>query len=157
MTATPPMPALPSGHWDVPRPFLLPLRVGPEHLDAFEHTNNVTYLHWLEDVAWAHSAALGLSMDEYRRINTGFVVRRRELDYLSPTFAGDTLWTGTWIHANSGRLDMWRHYQIIRESDGKTVLRGASQWVCVDIKTGRPKRQPPEFIAAFSPGRGAIS
>jgi acyl-CoA thioester hydrolase len=27
------------------------------------------------------------------------------------------------------------------------VLRGQTQWVCVDMKSGRPKRMPPEFQA----------
>lgn len=143
-------------HWDIERPFIKAITVGAEHLDAFGHTNNVMYLRWLEDVAWAHSNALGLSMADYTRLNTGCVVRRHELDYLAPTFAGDELHSATWIHENSGRLDMWRRYQIIRASDAKTVLRGTSQWVCVDMQTGRPKRQPPEFIAAYRAGRGAL-
>src|SRR3546814_3964932 len=42
---------------------------------------------------------------------------------------------------------MWRRYQIVRASDRKTVLRGQTQWVCVDMKSGRPKRMPPEFQA----------
>ena len=46
---------------------------------------------------------------------------------------------------------MWRAYQIIRERDRKTVLRGRTQWICVDMSTGRPRRQPPEFVAAYVP------
>jgi acyl-CoA thioester hydrolase len=34
------------------------------------------------------------------------------------------------------------------------VLRGRTQWICVDMKTGRPRRQPPEFIAAYRPAHG---
>ena len=142
--------------WDVPAPFTLAVTVGPEHLDAYQHTNNVVYLGWLEQVAWAHSNALGLDMAAYCRLNVGCVARRHELDYLAPTFAGDALMLATWIHENDGRLSMWRRYQIIRVADAKTVLRGATQWVCVDMTTGRPKRQPPEFVAAYTNGRGAI-
>lgn len=142
--------------WDVAHPFTRAVTVGAEHLDAFGHVNNVTYLKWLEDVAWAHSNALGLGWDAYRRLNTGCVVHRHELDYLAATFAGDELMTATWIHENSGRIDMWRRYQIIRVSDGKTVMRAASHFVCVDFTSGRPKRQPPEFVAAYTTGRGAL-
>src|SRR5579885_3324958 len=60
-----------------------------------------------------------------------------------------SLWLGTWIVENDGRLAMWRGYQIIRVSDGKTVLRGRTQWVCVDMKSGKPRRQPPEFLRAY--------
>ncbi len=138
-------------HWDVVSPFVQVLTVGPEHLDAFEHTNNVVYLAWLQDVAWAHSVSLGFGMDDYRKIGAGCVARRHELDYLAPTFADDRLHVATWVAENGGRLDMWRAYQIIREQDGRTVLRGRTQWICVDMKTGRPRRQPPEFVAAYRP------
>ncbi len=137
-------------NWDVPRPFIQKLTVTTEHLDAFGHTNNVVYLSWLQDVAWAHSVSLGFGMDDYRRVGAGCVARRHELDYLAATFAGDRLQVATWIAENAGRLDMWRAYQIIREQDGRTVLRGRTQWICVDMQTGRPRRQPPEFVSAYA-------
>ena len=141
--------------WDIPAPFIQPVTVGPQHLDAFGHTNNVVYLQWLEQVAWAHSNALGLDFGAYERLNAGCVARRHELDYLAATFAGDELLLATWVHENDGRLNMWRRYQIIRAGDSKTILRGQTHWVCVDMKSGKPKRQPPEFITAYVPGRGA--
>jgi len=142
--------------WDIPRPFIRPVTVVEGDIDAFGHTNNVVYLRWLEQVAWEHSNTLGLTMDDYRRLGAGCVARRHELDYLAPSFVGDELLTATWIHENSGRLDMWRRYQIIRIRDRKTLLRGATQWVCVDMQSGRPRRQPAEFVAAYCTGRGAV-
>lgn len=141
----------PQYSWDVPAPFIERARVGPEHLDQFGHTNNVVYLQWLEKVAWAHSISLGLGFDAYERLGAGCVARRHELDYLAATFAGDELLLATWVHENDGRLSMWRAYQIIRVGDGKTVLRGRTHWVCVDLKTGRPKRMPAEFVNGYRP------
>jgi acyl-CoA thioester hydrolase len=135
--------------WDVVAPYVERVTVEPAHLDAFGHTNNVVYLQWLEKVAWGHSIHLGLDFADYERLNAGCVARRHELDYLAPTFAGDELALGTWVHENDGRLSMLRRYQIIRVNDGKTVLRGQTQWVCIDMKSGRPRRQPPEFVAAY--------
>jgi len=137
--------------WDVVNPFVERVTVGPDDLDQFGHTNNVVYLRWLEQVAWAHSQRLGLGFDTYEKLGCGCVARRHELDYLAPTFAGDELWLATFIIENDARLSMWRGYQIIRAGDGKTVLRGRTHWVCVDLKTGRPRRQPPEFVAAYKP------
>lgn len=139
--------------WDVAAPFIERVKVGAEHLDRFGHTNNVMYLQWLERVAWAHSVSLGLGFDEYQRLGAGCVARRHELDYLAPTFAGDVLLLGTWIHENDGRLTMWRAYQIVRVADNKTVLRGRTQWVCVDLASGKPRRQPPEFVAGYLPAQ----
>lgn len=137
--------------WDVAEPFVQPVVVGHEHIDEFGHTNNVQYLRWCEQVAWAHSRSLGLSMEAYERLGSGCVARRHELDYLAPTFSGEELMLATWVHENDGRLSMWRAYQIIRVGDGRTVLRGRTLWICVDLATGRPKRMPAEFVDAYRP------
>ncbi|MDR3419111.1 MAG: thioesterase family protein [Nevskia sp.] len=137
--------------WDVPAPYIERVTVAAADIDLFGHTNNVVYLSWLERVAWSHSQRLGLDFAAYERLGCGCVARRHELDYLAPTFAGDELLLATYIQENDGRLSMWRGYQIIRAGDGKTVLRGRTHWVCVDLKTGRPRRQPPEFVAAYRP------
>jgi len=147
-SATPsdPVLALP---WDVDAPFTQRVVVGPEHLDSFQHTNNVVYLSWLEQVAWGHSQSLGLGIDDYRRLGAGCVARRHELDYLAATFEHDVLHLATWIAETDARVTMWRAYQVIREQDRRTVLRGRTQWVCVDMDTGRPKRMPPAFVDAY--------
>ncbi len=134
--------------WDFPQPFILKKQVGPEHLDEMRHTNNVVYLKWLEDVAWEHSRHLGLDWAAYERLGHGMVARRHELDYLAPTFLGEEIWLATWI-MYSDKLSIRRAYQFLRPADGATVFRGRTQWVCVDIKEGRVRRMPPEFVEAY--------
>ena len=135
--------------WAVKTPFVEPVTVVHSDTDAMGHTNNVTYLRWLESVAWNHSKSLGMSMARYRELGTGCVARRHELDYLAATFEGEELLLGTWIVENDERLSMWRGYQIFRPADRKLVMQARTHWVCIDMKSGRPKRQPPEFIAAY--------
>lgn len=137
--------------WDISAPFVEKARVSSEHLDQFGHTNNVVYLQWCERVAWAHSQSLGLGFADYERLGAGCVARRHELEYLAATFEADELLLGTWIAECDTKFTMWRAYQVIRVSDGKTVLRGRTHWICIDMKTGRPKRMPPEFVAAYRP------
>ena len=137
--------------WDVARPFIERVRVSAADLDRFAHTNNVTYLAWLERVAWSHSISLGLDFADYERLGAGCVARRHELDYLLPTFAGDELLLGTWVDECDAKFTMWRAYQIVRVADGKTILRGRTRWVCIDMMTGKLKRMPPEFVAAYRP------
>lgn len=134
--------------WDYPNPHLLPLTVDDQHLDAMRHTNNVVYLAWVEQVAWDHSHQLGLSWDDYVRLGHGMVARRHELDYLAPTVAGDQLLLATWI-IRADRLSITRAYQFVRQSDHKTVFRGTTRWVCVDLESGRPRRLPAEFERAY--------
>jgi acyl-CoA thioester hydrolase len=46
---------------------------------------------------------------------------------------------------------MERRFQLVRASDGATVLRGRWELVCIDISGGRPRRMPAEFLEAYMP------
>jgi acyl-CoA thioester hydrolase len=139
--------------WDYPKPFTLSVVVQAQDIDVMGHTNNVVYLKWLEQVAWAHSNQLGLDWAAYQRLGRAVVARRHELDYLAASYAGDELVLGTWLADNDGKLSLWRRYQVIRKKDGLTLLRGLTHWVCVDIVTGKPRRQPEEFLQAYGVAR----
>ncbi|MGB0956576.1 MAG: acyl-CoA thioesterase [Panacagrimonas sp.] len=139
-------------NWDVHEPFVRTITVIDEHQDEFGHTNNVSYLSMLQDVAWMHSQKLGLGMADYQRLGAGCVVRRHELNYLAPTHLGDRLAVATWVDENDFRLCMWRGYQIIREQDQALVMRARSQFVCIDMQSGKPRRMPPAFCA-YQPAR----
>lgn len=135
--------------WDYPQPHVLPMTVGRESIDLMGHANNVEYLRWLESVAWQHSNVLGLDWAAYQRLDRAMVARHTELTYLAPAFAGDELLIGTWIVENDQKLSIVRQYQLVRPKDGKTLLRGRTQWVCVEISTGKPKRMPAEFLVGY--------
>jgi acyl-CoA thioester hydrolase len=138
-----------SFRWDFENPYLLEKTVEADDIDIMGHTNNVVYLKWLEQVAWSHSNSLGLGWEVYETLNRALVARRHELDYLAATFEGDQLTLATWIIENDGRIGVTRAYQVIRHSDGKTVLRGRTRWVCIDLKSGKPKRMPDEFVNGY--------
>ena len=139
----------PEAAWDAPSPHVLPVSVADAHIDLMRHVNNVHYLQWLEDVAWDHSIALGMSPRDYARLGHGMVVRRHELDYLVPALLGDRVLLATWI-VGLDKLSLHRRYQFVRERDGATLFRGATHFVCVDIDSGRVRRMPPEFSAVYS-------
>lgn len=139
---------MPEISWDFPDPHILKVKVLPEHIDVMQHTNNVVYLRWLEDIAWDHSRVLGLDEAAYQRLGYGMAARRHELDYLLPTHLGEEIWLGTWI-LNTGRLSIRRGYQFLRPADGQTVFRGRTHWVCISIRDGKPRRLPPEFQEAY--------
>lgn len=134
--------------WDHPHPYVLQVVVENRHIDLMRHTNNVFYLQWLEDAAWAHSTALGLTPVQYEACGHGLVVRQHELNYLAPTLLGDELLLGTWI-TSVDKLSLYRAFQFIRAGDGKTVFRARTHYVCVDIAQGRVKRMPTEFSTVY--------
>jgi len=135
--------------WDRPHPHTLVVTVAPEHIDLMRHTNNVVYLQWLEDVAWAHSVALGLGPAEYEALGHGMVVRQHELNYIQATRLGERVVLATWL-TGADKLTLQRHYQFVRLDDGQTVFRGRSEFVCVDIAQGKVRRMPPAFLEAYA-------
>lgn len=139
----------PTAAWLCTPQFTGKLTVQSEHLDEFGHTNNTIYLVWMQAIAALHSKQLGLTFQDFVELGFGCVARQHHMEYKLPTFEGDTLWLGTWISRNEGKADMTRQYQFVRESDQATVMLGHTQWVCIDMQTGRPKRQPPRFLEAY--------
>ena len=137
--------------WDAPHPHVMPVDVATAHIDLMQHVNNVHYLQWLENVAWDHSVSLGMRHADYTRLGHGMVVRRHELDYVSPALLGDRVLLATWI-VGLDRLSLHRRYQFVRESDGATLFRGATHFVCVEIASGKVRRMVPEFAAAYARG-----
>ncbi|MEP4486122.1 MAG: acyl-CoA thioesterase [Halioglobus sp.] len=135
--------------WDYPHPHTLEIDVQPEHIDGLLHTNNTVYIGWCEQVAWNHSASLGLDLERYQALNRAMAITHCEYDYLQASREGDRLIAGTWIVDWDKRLSMRRCFQIIRMSDSATLLRGDVQFVCIALDTGRPKRLPPEFISGY--------
>ena len=138
-------------NWDYPNPHILKVQVLPENIDQLGHANNRVYLNWIMTAAYAHSESLGLSVDDYLNIGVAMVAKRHELNYIAATFVNDELIIGTWIATNDNRFNSQRNYQIIRLSDDKTILRAETDWVSMNIQTGKPQRMPEEFIQCYKP------
>ena len=136
-------------NWDFPKPFTLAVSPGLDDIDGLQHTNNAVYVRWCETVGWAHSAALGLALADYQRLDRAMAIRRGEYDYLLPSFIGDELLLGTWLAGSDGRITLERRFQLIRRSDRATVLRGRWDLVCIEMGSGRPRRMPKEFSTAY--------
>ena len=111
-------------NWDHPKPFTRALVPAPDDIDGLNHTNNAVYVQWCERTAWAHSEMLGLSLADYRRLDRAMAIRHADYDYLLPTQLSETLTLATWLTASDGKLTMERRFQLVRDRDQATVLRG---------------------------------
>lgn len=136
-------------HWDKPYPFCANIQVESKHIDSLGHVNNVVYVSWLEHCAWQHANSLGIDLNDYHRLNRAMVVVRHELNYLASAFAEDQLIMATWITQSDLRLKLRRQFQLIRPADGRTLLRAATNFVCIELSSGAPKRMPPLFAEAY--------
>ena len=135
--------------WDHPQPFTLEHHITGEDIDGLNHTNNTVYVKWCEQVAWAHSCALGLDLSCYRRLNRAMAITQAHYHYLQASREGQELGLATWITTWDEKLTMNRHFQIIRLEDEVTLLRAEVRFVCIDIASGRPRRLPSEFVQGY--------
>ncbi|WP_312601695.1 acyl-CoA thioesterase [Pseudomonas luteola] len=136
-------------NWELENPFVISLQVSMTDIDALGHANNAVYVAWLEQCAWQHSGSLGLGVDEFHRLDRAMTVVRHEIDYLASAFEGDQLLLGTWLTDWDRRLRMTRRFQLVRPSDGMTLLRAVTTFVCIELSSGKPRRMPEAFIQGY--------
>ena len=84
-------------------------------------------------------------------------IRHAAYDYLLPTQLGESLSLATWLTASDGKLTMERRFQLVRERDQATVLRGHWALVCIELASGRARRMPAEFCAVYLPAMAGES
>ena len=129
-------------------PFQHTIRAAAVDIDELGHVSNVVYVRWVQEVARAHSEAVGLNHEAYLRLQSVFVVRRLEIEYLAPCYAEETIVLTTWVESWSGASSV-RKTRIAR-SDGVQLADASTLWAYVAMASGRPRRIPPEVVAAFA-------
>ncbi len=115
--------------------FLIP----PSAIDENGHVNNVAYVQWMQDIAVEHYEFIG-GVNPMQLIGATWVVREHRIEYLSPAFENEELEIRTWVE-NVRRVRSLRKYEFVRKSDGKTLVKGETDWVFVDAKTGALSRR----------------
>jgi acyl-CoA thioester hydrolase len=137
--------------------FSMEIRAQAADIDELDHVSNLVYVRWVQEVASAHSAALGYDFEAYRRMGAVFVVRRHEIDYLRSAVLGDRIalrtWVDSWKAASSVRMT-----SIVRltgpgdapgEDGGTELARARTTWALVSLDSGRPVRIPTELRDRF--------
>jgi acyl-CoA thioester hydrolase len=134
----------------LPSAFTTTHQVAAEEIDEYAHVNNTVYLQWLDRIAWAHSAKLGVPLDHCLAIRRGMAVRHTRVDYLEAALLDDTLLVATWLVACDGRLRCTRRFEILRVSDSKRVLEAEIEYFCLNLDNGKPSRFPTEFVSHYT-------
>lgn len=131
-------------------------RVDEADIDEFGHANNVVWVRWVNEAAMAHSRAVGLDPEKLLAMRAMWIIRKHEIEYLLPAFAGERLVCVTWPAAVRGATSVRRNV-FLRE--GKVLARCETMWALLDTETGRPRRVPIEMMHAygFDPERARIT
>lgn len=135
--------------FDLPNPHIVELVVQPEHIDAYNHVNNSIYLNWLDRAAWSHSARLGISLEECLRLRRGMAAHRTEIDYVLAALLADEVAVATWIVSTDRKLRVERRFQVVRKRDATTLARARTDYVCINLDSGRAARMPAVFSQTY--------
>jgi acyl-CoA thioester hydrolase len=120
----------------------------PENvIDENGHVNNVAYVQWMQDIAVEHYSSIGGV--EAQGPESTWVVREHRVEYFLPAFESEEIEIRTWVE-NIRRVRSLRKYEFIRKLDGKVLVKGETDWVFVNVKTGSPRAAPERVINTLS-------
>jgi acyl-CoA thioester hydrolase len=120
-------------------------------IDENGHVNNVVYVQWMQDLAVEHYASIGGI--EAQGPDATWVVRKHSVEYFLPAFEGEEIEARTWVE-DLRKVRSLRMYEFLRKSDGKVLVKGETDWVFMDVKTGRVKAIPVEVEKIFETPNG---
>ena len=126
--------------------FTYTFTVSTESIDENGHVNNVVYVQWMQDIAIEHYASIGGI--EAQGPDATWVIRKHSVEYFLPAFAGEEIEVRTWVE-DLRKVRSLRMYEFVRKNDGKVLVKGESDWVFMDVKTGRVKAIPTEVEEIF--------
>ncbi len=128
-------------------PFQYEFDVDSNSIDQNGHVNNVVYVQWMQDVAIRHADMCGGSAITHE-LGGSWIVRSHSIDYLHPAFCGDRIVAITWV-VNFQKVRSLRKYEFIRKSDNATLAKGATEWVYINVRSGRPSIIPEQVRNCF--------
>jgi acyl-CoA thioester hydrolase len=82
-------------------------------------------------------------------VGATWVVREPRIKYLLPAFAGEVIEIRTWVE-NIRRVRSLRKYEFVRKTDSRVLVKGETDWVFVDVKTGAPRAIPEGVSKVFT-------
>lgn len=123
-------------------------RVENDAIDVHRHVNNQEYLRWMQEVAIEHSTAQGWPMERYLERGSSWYVKSHFIDYLRPALLGDEVIIATWVSGMFERNSP-RQTLFLRARDRQVLARAETQWMFVNLRTGRPIEIPAELRNAF--------
>ncbi|HSM55062.1 MAG TPA: thioesterase family protein [Candidatus Sulfomarinibacteraceae bacterium] len=121
-----------------------------DECDMYGHVNHANYLRYMQEGAFAASAAVGYDVKRYEELGHYWLVHESDVEYVAPLRYGDTVEVTTWV-ANFRRVRSRRAYELRRAGDGQLVARAHTDWVYLDRERQRPAPVPQEMIEAFRP------
>lgn len=117
--------------------------------DAGGVVHNIAYLRFIETARTYLAMNMGMSFEEITRTKIHPVVVRTEIDYKKPALLGDLILVNGRVTETSG-IRFWVEFEIVRPSDGATLVTCRQALALVQMPQGRPVRLPAGFPDSFT-------
>jgi acyl-CoA thioester hydrolase len=118
--------------------------------DAYGHVNNANYLRYMQEAAFAASAAAGYNFARYAEMGQSWLIRETEIEFLAPLVYGDTLTIKTWVD-DFRRVRSRRMYEFYKNEGNELIARASTDWIYLDTTTNQPAAIPDHLKTAFFP------
>jgi len=93
----------------------------------------------------------GISQNDLRQSNLGFVIKRIDVDFLYPAKLGEKLVVKTEVEKKS-KARMLFNQKIISHDKKNQICKGSVEVCLVDIETKKPKPFPNDLLLIFNYG-----
>ena len=118
--------------------------------NALGHLSSTNYFRWMQEAAFAASAAAGYDWARYREMGYVWLVRDDGIKYVTPLKYGDSADLKTWV-LDFRRFRSRRAYEFTSSQTGQLAAQAVTDWVYVNAETLQPAIVPEEMQRAFSP------
>lgn len=115
-------------------------------LDSYGHVNNAVYLNYLEAARSDVLRQVGMSFNDFKKLDAFPVVVEANIRYRSPSFADDVLIIKTTM-AEVRRATCMMDFEVHKEN-GTLVLTAQMEFLFMG-NNGRPTRMPDVFKGSF--------
>ena len=127
--------------------FIYKVIIPPQAIDMHGHMNNVYYFTLMQEAAFAHSAAVGDTVEAQYKRGEIWLIRKNEAKYIKSAKLMDKIEIHTYTQAD-GKATSSRYFEF--KKDGELIASGKTEFVYIDLEKNRPKAIPAEIIALYS-------
>lgn len=118
--------------------------------DTYGRVHPAAYMRYAQESATDAAAAAGYDQKRHEELDRTWLIRETDIEYLHPLHYGDSVQVKTWV-VDFRRVRSVRAYEFRNVGSGELVARAFTDWVHLELSTGKPVAIAPEMKAAFFP------
>ena len=127
------------------------LTIFVEDTDFQGFVYHANYIKYFERARSNFLTINGISQNDLRQSNLGFVIKRIDIDFLYPAKLGEKLIVQTEVEKKS-KARMLFNQKIISDDNKNQICEGSVEVCLVDIETKKPKPFPNDLLLIFDRG-----